>query len=119
MMRGGRQMRDRARKSRGEMTDPEQLLWRALRRNQLTARFRRQFRIPPFVVDFAGIEARLIVECDGGQHAQSATDARREAELYRRGWRVLRFWNNDIIENRDGVLQAIADALGSWSARYP
>src|SRR5215213_446414 len=76
-MRGGPGMRDRARQLRRNMTDAEQLLWRELRRGGLGWRFRRQFPIPPYVVDFACIEAWLIVELDGGQHV-AAKDNRRD-----------------------------------------
>ena len=91
------------------MTDAEQLLWRELRRNTLGWRFRRQFPIPPYIVDFACIEARLIIEIDGGQHATPVNDERRDDILRRQGWRVLRFWNNEVFENRAGVLQTIAE----------
>jgi very-short-patch-repair endonuclease len=118
-MRGGVALRDRARGLRRSMTDAEQALWRELRRASLGWRFRRQFAIPPYIVDFACLEARLIVEADGGQHAVSEADGRRDAYLRRHGWRILRFWNNDILANRAGVLQRIADALGPWPSVYP
>jgi very-short-patch-repair endonuclease len=119
-MRDGLPMRNHARKLRRNMTDTEQVLWRELRRNSLSWRFRRQFPIPPFIVDFACVEARLIVEADGGQHSPSKDeDARRDTALRSRGWRVLRFWNNDILMNRAGVLQTIAEALGAWPSTYP
>jgi very-short-patch-repair endonuclease len=111
-MRGGLVMTSRARKLRGNLTDAERVLWRELRQHQLGWRFRRQFPIPPYVADFACIEARLIVEVDGGQHARPGDHDRRDARLRAQGWRVLRFWNNDILGNRAGVLQTIAEALG-------
>jgi very-short-patch-repair endonuclease len=111
-MRGGRPMRSRARTLRGNLTDAEQALWRELRQRQLGWRFRRQFPVPPYVVDFACVKARLIVEADGGQHALSNRDKKRDAKLIAQGWRILRFWNNDILGNRVGVLQTIAEALG-------
>jgi very-short-patch-repair endonuclease len=113
-MRGGTPLRQQARALRGKLTNAERVLWRELRQYQLGTRFRRQFPIHPYVVDFARIEARLIVEADGGQHAISRTDARRDAYLTVRGWRILRFWNNDILGNRAGVLQTIAEALGTY-----
>jgi primosomal protein N' (replication factor Y) len=82
-----------------------------LRQQQLGYRFRRQFPIPPYIVDFICLEARLIVEADGGQHALPGDHDRRDAFLSSKGWRVLRFWNNDILQNRDGVFQPIAEAL--------
>ena len=118
-MRGGLPKRNQARNLRRNMTDAEQALWRELRRNRFGWRFRRQFPIPPYIVDFACLEARLIVEADGGQHAQPSDHDRRDAALRAEGWRVLRFWNNDILENRAGVLQAITDALGNWPSVYP
>ena len=104
-MRGGLPKRNQARNLRRNMTDAEQALWRELRRNRFGWRFRRQFPIPPYIVDFACLEARLIVEADGGQHAQPSDHDRRDAALRAEGWRVLRFWNNDILENRAGVLR--------------
>jgi very-short-patch-repair endonuclease len=101
------------------MTDAERLLWRDLRRRQLGWQFRRQFPIPPYIVDFVCIEARLIVEADGGQHAHPSDHNQRDSDLRRRGWRVLRFWNNEILANRSAVLQAIADALGQRPAQDP
>ena len=114
-MRGGSALKNRARGLRGNMTDAEKVLWKELRDYQLGWRFRRQFPIPPYVVDFACVEASLIVEADGGQHARPGDHHRRDSELRRRGWRVLRFWNSEILGNRAGVLQTIADALGKSS----
>jgi very-short-patch-repair endonuclease len=101
------------------MTDTEQALWRELRRNSFGWRFRRQFPIPPFIVDFACVEARLIIETDGGLHARPGDHDRRDAALRLKGWRVLRFWNNDVLLNRAGVLQTIAETLGTWPSTYP
>jgi very-short-patch-repair endonuclease len=112
-MRGGRSMTKRGRDLRINMTDAEQILWRRLRHGQLGWRFRRQYSIPPYIVDFACIEAQLVVEADGGQHGQSAADEERDEHLRRRCWRMLRFWNNDILGNPDGVLQVIAAALAA------
>jgi very-short-patch-repair endonuclease len=118
-MRGGLALKSNARRLRRSMTDAEQLLWRELRRHQLGWRFRRQFPIPPYIVDFACLEARLIVEADGGQHAHPGEHDLRDSQLRRQGWRLLRFWNNDIVENRDGVLQTIAAALGPPQGSSP
>ena len=111
-MRGGGPIKKQARKLRGNMTEAERVLWRELRKYSLGWRFRRQFPIPPYIVDFACVEARLIVEADGGQHGLPGDHDVRDRELQRQGWRVLRFWNNDIVANRQGVLGTIADALG-------
>jgi very-short-patch-repair endonuclease len=94
------------------MTDAEQMLWGGLRRHRLGWRFRRQFPIPPYVADFVCIEARLIIEADGGQHARPGEHDRRDRRLRQRGWRVIRFWNNEILANLPGVLQTITAALG-------
>ena len=75
--------------------------------------------VPPYIVDFACVEARLIIEVDGGQHAVPGEHQRRDARLRRQGWRVLRFWNNEVLENRAGVLQTITDALGRLPLAYP
>ena len=118
-MRGGRALKSQARRLRGNLTDAERALWRQLRHHQLGARFRRQFPVPPYIVDFACVEARLIVEADGGQHNVSARDERRDAALSAQGWRVLRFWNNEILTNRAGVLRTIAEALGTYPHPVP
>jgi very-short-patch-repair endonuclease len=82
-----------------------------LRRNQLGFRFRRQFPIPPYFVDFACVEAKLAIEADGSQHAVPGEHDRRDAFLVNKGWQLLRFWNNDILQNREGVLRTIFGAL--------
>jgi very-short-patch-repair endonuclease len=99
----------RARGLRKSMTDAEHALWRVLRGKQLEGRkFRRQYPISGYVADFVCIEARLVIELDGGQHAeQVAYDARRTEDLRIAGYRVIRFWNNEVLENMDGVLEAL------------
>jgi very-short-patch-repair endonuclease len=111
-MRGGSALKENARKLRRSMTDAERVLWKDLRKYRLGWRFRRQFPVPPYIVDFACLEARLIVEADGGQHARPGDHTERDEELQRQGWRVLRFWNNDILANPQGVLRTIAETLG-------
>jgi len=111
-MRGGKQPSERARELRNTATDAERALWWVLRDKQLGWRFRRQFVIAPFIVDFACPEARLVVEADGGQHAEPGYHDRRDAFLEDKGWRILRFWNNDIVENSDGVARRIMEILG-------
>lgn len=74
-------------------------------------RFRRQHPIAGYVVDFASDRARLIVELDGGQHADSEKDRERDRRLARLGWRVVRFWNHDVLQNIGGVLQNLRTAL--------
>ena len=100
-----------ARRLRRASTDAEGRLWHQLRNRSLGGfKFRRQVTIGPFIADFACTECRLIVEADGGQH-DVATDAARTDFLKSRGWRVMRFWNNDILQNTDGVLATILVAL--------
>ena len=102
----------RARELRVDATDAERRLWYRLRSRQIEgAKFVRQERIGPYVVDFVCREQRLIVEVDGGQHATDPRDAVRDGWLSDRGYRVLRFWNNDVIANTAGVLESIAAVL--------
>ncbi len=96
------------------MTDAERRLWAALRARRLRhLKFRRQHPLGPFIVDFACIEHSLVIEADGGQHVDSEADARRTAWLESRGWRVMRFWNNDILANPEGVQEAILEFIRS------
>jgi very-short-patch-repair endonuclease len=96
-------------------TDAEKHLWQALRNRQLQdCKFRRQHPIPPYVVDFVCLEHRLIVELDGGQHAEAlAYDAARTTFLERQGYRVLRFWNNEFLQSQQAVLETILQALSN------
>ena len=101
-----------ARKLRSDATDAETLLWRHLRGGRLLgAKFRRQMPIGPHIADFACEQARLVIELDGGQHADSTTDDARTRALEAAGYTVLRFWNHDVFENTDGVLEDIARML--------
>jgi len=102
------------------MTDAEKLLWHHLRAHRLCdQKFRRQQPIGPYIVDFVHFGARLIIEADGGQHNGSAGDARRDAWLKRQGFTVLRFWNDEILQNTEAVLEAILDALGKNAPPSP
>ena len=102
-----------ARRLRIDSTEAERLLWQRLRNRQLGGnKFRRQVTIGPFIVDFACIDACLIVEIDGGQHSEER-DAARTAFLQSKGYRVIRFWNNEVLENTEGVLQSILMELES------
>ena len=103
-----------ARRLRRSQTDAERRLWNQLRDRQLRgAKFRRQVPIDRYVVDFCCIERKLVVELDGGQHAERAEeDAQRTAFLERCGYRVTRFWNPEVLQQIDTVLTAIDDAIG-------
>ncbi|NOT88656.1 MAG: endonuclease domain-containing protein [Lysobacter sp.] len=114
-MREG-QKRNFARILRANMTDAEAELWKHLRRRQLLGcKFRRQHPIGPYVVDFACLERRLVVEVDGGQHAESASDPRRDACIGRLQFVVVRFWNDDVLTNIDGVCGIICEHLAAAS----
>jgi very-short-patch-repair endonuclease len=101
-----------ARKLRREQTDAERTLWFRLRDRRLGGlKFPRQVPVGRYVVDFCCESARLIVELDGGQHAErSAEDAKRTADLDAYGFLALRFWNVDVLSNLDGVLETIVAA---------
>jgi len=102
-----------ARELRNNLTDAERRLWQKLQRRQIAAaKFRRQQPIGPFIVDFVCFEHRLIVEVDGGQHAQQVPyDEKRSRWLEAQGYRVLRFWNNDVLANTEAVAQSILEAV--------
>ena len=101
-----------ARNLRLNATDTERELWSILRQPPFSrAKFRRQVPIGPFVADFLSYPERLIVEADGGQHNDSASDRRRDAWLRRDGFRVVRFWNADIIQNADGVISVLLNHI--------
>ena len=108
------QQRNRARQLRKEMTDAERLLWRELRDpERFPAKFRRQSPIGHYIVDFVCLEKRLVIEVDGSQHQQSDRDEQRTQWLEQSGFRVLRFWNNDVIQNRAAVCEEIWRALAA------
>jgi very-short-patch-repair endonuclease len=94
------------------MTDAEKCLWRHLRNRQIAGcKFYRQFPIPPYFPDFVCRDRHLIVELDGGQHADNQNDLRRTEFLELKGYKVIRFWNNDVLNNTEGVLLSIKDHL--------
>lgn len=101
------------------MTRAEAALWSRLRNRQIGgAKIRRQAPVGPYIVDFLCRERRLIIEIDGGQHAVTlGRDASRTAFLESRGYTVMRFWNNEVLANIDGVLQAISERLRPPFAR--
>lgn len=106
-------MKERARMLRKNMTDAEQLLWRHLRNRELGGyKFRRQKPIGPFIVDFVCLEKRMVVEVDGGHHAsQLDADQERSTYLEKKGFRILRFWNNEVLNETESVLSLILDIL--------
>ena len=94
------------------MTDAERVLWRGLRDALPTHHWRKQVPLGPYTVDFASHSAKLIIEVDGGQHAKAVEhDLRRTAFLTSEGFRVIRFWNNEVLSNLNGVLQRISEEL--------
>jgi very-short-patch-repair endonuclease len=94
---------------RKRMTDAEQILWRHLRAHRLGGmKFKRQQPIGPFVVDFVCFDSRLVIEVDGGQHQDNEKDRTRDAWLEGQGYRVLRFWNNEVLNELPAVLEKIA-----------
>ncbi len=113
-------MRTRARELRRTLTDAERIVWYSVRAHRLNgAGFRRQAPIRPYIVDFVSHAAKLIVEIDGGQHfedEQEKRDARRTRFFERKGYRVLRFSNLDVMSNRSGVLERIAEAVQAAAA---
>jgi very-short-patch-repair endonuclease len=102
-----------AQRLRRNATEAEKRLWIHLSRRQLGRfKFSRQMPVGPFICDFLCREAKLVVEVDGGQHsAQHAADEARTRFLTREGYRVIRFWNNDVLENTDGVLANLLEAM--------
>jgi very-short-patch-repair endonuclease len=102
----------KARQLRQGSTDAERPMWSALRDRRLEKyKFRRQHPIGPYIVDFACTLHALVIELDGGQHLDSITDAQRTVWLEARGWKAIRFWNNDVLDNTSGVVEAILGAL--------
>ena len=102
-----------ARNLRKNQTDAEQILWYQLRnRRFLNYKFRRQFPFDCYIADFICVELRLIIELDGSQHAEQAdNDAERTLYLKQRGFKVIRFWNNELFDNIEGVLECIRLAV--------
>jgi very-short-patch-repair endonuclease len=106
---------------RATPTEAERKLWWHLRHRLLTpgTHFRRQVRIGRFVADFACHATRIVIEVDGGQHAASATDEARTKVLEANGYHVLRYWNNDVLTNIDGVLEDIVSAVTTTPTPNP
>ncbi|WP_348225793.1 DUF559 domain-containing protein [Phyllobacterium sp. YR531] len=101
-------MRSYARNMRHDATLAENLLWQAIRNHRLSGlKFRRQVPILTYIVDFACLKQRLIIELDGSQHCESAADVVRDEKLHSAGFKLLRFWNNEVLVNLDGVCSQI------------
>ena len=98
-----------ARQLRNNSTEAEKYLWYSLRLENLGCKFRRQVVIGRYIVDFVCFEKKLVVEVDGGQHAKNEDDQQRDQWLKEQGFEVLRFWNLDVLRNRDGVLEKIKE----------
>jgi very-short-patch-repair endonuclease len=111
----------RARELRQNATEAERKLWGVLRNRQIRGvRFNRQFPVGQFICDFASRERRPVIELDGGQHALTAQyDARRTAFLEGEGYRVMRFWNNEVMDNLDGVTTRIEEVLDNMPSPSP
>ncbi len=105
--------RNRARGMRHEATDAEKKFWLAVRDRRLDGhKFKRQVLVANYIIDFVCLERFLIVELDGGQHS-AKRDAKRNTALASRGFRILRFWNNEVLNNMDGVLSKVSMELGA------
>lgn len=109
-----RNLRDTARSLRQNMTAQEWILWDVLRKAQNRFYFRRQHPISPYIVDFYCTELKLVIEVDGGQHG-GLRDKKRDGVLKEKGCRILRFWNNEIDSNIDGVWAVISATLDDLS----
>ena len=109
----GKRLINTARNLRKKSTDVERYLWNYLRRNQLNGfKFRRQEPIGRYIVDFVNFKRKIVIEVDGGQHAiEKAKDRKRDKWLMEQGFEVLRFWDNDVLRNIEGVLEVIRNKL--------
>jgi very-short-patch-repair endonuclease len=105
-------LRKRAKAMRSEPTEAEHRLWQLLRAHRFAGyKFRQQAPIDYYIVDFVCFARRLIIEVDGGQHADSVRDARRDEYLRAQGFRIVRIWNNELFTNENGVCEKILSAL--------
>ena len=107
------ELRDRAKAMRSAPTEAEHRLWQILRAKRLAGyKFRRQMPLDHYIVDFVCLAHRLVIEADGGRHSEEA-DARRDAYIRSQDFRILRFWNDEIFNNEDGVITAFLHALST------
>jgi very-short-patch-repair endonuclease len=102
----------RARHLRQAQTTAEKLFWHGVKAKRFESyKFRRQFPIGDYFVDFACVSAKLVVEIDGGQHCDSVADVKRTEYIERKGYKVIRFWNDEILRNIEGVLTSLSLTL--------
>jgi len=100
-----------ASKNRKTPTEAEKKIWNLLKNNQMECRFRRQHQIGNYIVDFICLDKKLIIEIDGGQHDESVLDIQRTEFLNSEGFKVIRFWNNEVLNNIEGVYEVITKNL--------
>ena len=113
--------RPRVRALRKRMTDAERLLCRHLRNRELGGwKFKRQYPVGPHIVDFICVDKNVVIEVDGGQHAENEdSDLQRSAFLNKMGYRVFRFWNNQVLQETEAVLEAILAILADGKQNSP
>ena len=113
--------RQLARALRKRMTDAERKLWRHLRNRELGGwKFKRQYPVGSFIVDFICLEKNVVIEVDGGHHAENEElDIQRSAYLNKMGYRVVRFWNNEVLQETEAVLEAIFAILANSKQNSP
>ena len=117
----GKAQKSRPQQLRTNATEAEQKIWYFLRNRQFEKfKFRRQHPIGVYIVDFVCLTEKLIVELDGGQHSERVSyDERRTKALHENGYRVLRFWNNDVMQNTEAVLETILAVLSAGPSPSP
>ncbi|MCT4574941.1 MAG: endonuclease domain-containing protein [Alphaproteobacteria bacterium] len=109
-----------SRNMRKASTKEEIILWKFIRNKQLGVKFRRQYVLDnKYIVDFICLERKLIIELDGSQHCGSEKDKQRDKDLRDRDFKVLRFWNNDILENIEGCIERINDVICNENCTPP
>ena len=121
MQRISPKIKHNSRNLRKNMTDVERILWAKVRSRQLQGfRFRRQHPIGKYIVDFVCLELKLIIELDGGQHMnQQQYVTNRSQWLQKNGFKTVRFWNNDILDNLDGIMETICMHLPQPQPSFP
>lgn len=113
--------RKNAQRLRKNLTEAEKKLWFQISKRQIDGlKFRRQYPVPPYIVDFVCLERSLIIEIDGGQHDMNKKkDEKRTQHLKQEGFEVIRFWNNEVMGNIDGVLTVICEHLSTPTPTLP